>query len=145
MWEKRSHILAPLNDLAGSKKKKDWRWTEVQQAAFDEAKTMLAQEAILNYPDFSKPIVTIHSNTSDLQLRAVISHDGKPLASYTRKLNLARKNYTVGEKEILGVIEGLKAFKNVLRGMDIIVYIDHLNLLYAKNVSQRIVQWCLIV
>ena len=41
MWEKRSHIFAPLNDLASSKKKKDWCWTEVEQAAFDEVKVML--------------------------------------------------------------------------------------------------------
>ena len=98
MWEKRSHILAPLNDLAGSKKKKDWQWTEVEQAAFGEAKAMLAQEAILNYPYFSKPFV-IHSDASDLQLDAVISQDGIPLAYYTRrKLNSTQKNYIVGEK-----------------------------------------------
>ena len=42
MWEKRRYILVPLNDLAGSKKKKDWRWTEVEQAAFDKSKAMLA-------------------------------------------------------------------------------------------------------
>ena len=70
MWEKRSHILAPLNDLASSKKKKDWHWTEVEQAAFDEVKPMLAQKTILNYPDLSKPFV-IHSDASDLQLGAV--------------------------------------------------------------------------
>ena len=70
-WEKRSHILAPLNDLAGSKKKKDQRWTEVEQAAFGKAKAMLAQEAILNYTDFDKSFV-IHSDANDLQLGAVI-------------------------------------------------------------------------
>ena len=76
MWQKRSHILASLNDLAGSKMKKHRRLTEVEQAAFDEAKAILAQEAILNYPDFNKPFA-IHSDASDLQLRVVISQDGR--------------------------------------------------------------------
>ena len=34
---------------------------------------------MLNYPDFTKPF-EIYSNDSNLQLSAVISQDGKPLA-----------------------------------------------------------------
>ena len=49
MWKKRSHILTSLKDLAGSKKKKDWKWTEIEQAAYDNAKAMLIKEMILNY------------------------------------------------------------------------------------------------
>ena len=60
---------------------------------------MLAQEVILNYPYFSKPFA-IHSDASDLQLGAIISQDGKPLAYYTRKLNTAQRNYIVGKKAI---------------------------------------------
>ena len=100
---------------------------------------MLAQEAILNYSDCSKPFV-IHSDASDVQFGAIISQDRKPLAYYTRKLDSAQKNYTVGGKELLGIIKELKAFKNVLRGMEIIVYTDHLNLLYIKNDLQRMVR-----
>ena len=69
--EKRNHILAPLHDLTGSKINKNWRWIEVEHTAFDEAKTILAQEAILTYPDFSKPFV-IRSDASELQLGAVL-------------------------------------------------------------------------
>ena len=65
MRKRRSHVIAPLNDLAGSKKKKDWLWIEVEQAAFKEAKAMLAQEALLNYPDYTKPFV-IHKDASNL-------------------------------------------------------------------------------
>ena len=69
--EKRSRILAPLYDLASSKKNKNWRWIEVEQAAFDDAKVILAQEAILNYLDFSKPFV-IYSDASEFQLGAIL-------------------------------------------------------------------------
>ena len=84
MWEKRSSILAPLNDLAGSKKKKDWRWTEIGQATFDEVKPVLAFEVILSNPDFSKAFV-IHNGASGLLLSAVIPQNENSLAYYTRK------------------------------------------------------------
>ena len=144
MWPRRSHILAPLNDLAGKRKKKDWKWSNIEQQAFLAAKNMLIKEAMLNYPDFSKPF-HIHSDASDLQLGAVISQNNKPLAYYTRKLNSAQQNYTVGEKELLGIVEGLKAFENILRGQVLIIHTDHLNLLYAKNASQRMMRWRLLV
>ena len=113
MWPRRSHVLAPLNDLAGKRKRYPWKWTDVAQQAFLAAKNMLIKEAMLNYPDFTKPF-HIHSDASDLQLGAVISQNGMPLAYYTRKLNSAQQNYTVGEKELLGIVEGLKAFENIL-------------------------------
>jgi hypothetical protein len=40
--------------------------------------------------------------------------EGKPLGFYTRKLNSAQMNYTVGEKELLEIVEGLKAFDGVV-------------------------------
>ena len=60
-------------------------------------------------------------------------------------MNSAQKNYTVREKELLGIVEGLKGFENVPRGMEIIIYTARLNLLYAKNASQRMVRGRLIL
>ena len=63
MWKKRDHIFDPtLNELTGSKNKRDW-WhcTAVEQAAFEKLRSMLAKEPMLNYPDFVKYFV-IHGN-----------------------------------------------------------------------------------
>ena len=46
----------------------------------------------------------------------------------------------MGKNKLLGIVEGLKAFQNVLRGLEVIVFADHLNLLYVKNSSQGIVR-----
>ena len=75
MWENKPHPSSSAY-LAGSWKNKNWCWIEIEQAAFDEAKEILAQEVILSYPDFSKPF-EIHSDTSEFHLGAVFKQDGK--------------------------------------------------------------------
>ena len=64
----------------------------------------------MSYPDFKKPF-DIHTDTSDLQLGAVIIQNGKPIAFYSRKLNPAQTRYTTTEKEFLAIVETLKEFK----------------------------------
>ena len=95
MWKKRSHILAPLAALQSKNVK--WRWTEIEQQAFDEIKRMISRDVLLAFPDFSKPFV-IHTDASKLQLGAVLSQEGKPIAFYSRKLNPAQQNYTTEKK-----------------------------------------------
>ena len=71
---------------------------------------MLSKEAILAYPDFTKTF-HLYTDASDFQLGVTLIQEGKPLGYYTRKLNKSQRNYTVGEKELLSVFEGLKAFE----------------------------------
>jgi hypothetical protein len=70
---------------------------EEQQKGFEKVKDMLSKdEARLSYPDFSKPF-DLYTDASDLQIGATLVQEGKPLGFYTRKLNSAQMNYTVGE------------------------------------------------
>jgi hypothetical protein len=52
MWQKRSHMLAPLTGLASPLVK--YKWGEQQQKAFDEIKQTVSQETLLAFPDFEK-------------------------------------------------------------------------------------------
>ena len=54
-------------------------------------------------------------------------------------------NYTVGEKELLGIVEGFKVSEGIFRGVEVTVHTDHLNLLYRNLPSQRMVQWRLLL
>ena len=74
---------------------------------------MLERQAILSYPDFSQPF-DLYTDASDTQLGATLIQKGKPLGFYTRKLNDAQAKYTVGEKELLGIVKGFKALKGIL-------------------------------
>ena len=125
MWPRRSEILAPLTALTSSSVK--WKWTEVEERAFQEMKRVMARETLLAFPDFSKQF-TIHTDASKTQLGSVISQEGKPIAFYSRKLNPAQTRYTTTERELLSIVETLKEFRNILFGQKIAIYTDHENL-----------------
>jgi len=143
MYPKRSHILAPLTKLSGTKG--TIPWSPECQSAFDQMKALLAKEAFLAYPDHNKPF-HIYVDASDLQLGAAIFQDNKPVAYYSRKLNAAQRNYTVGEKELLSIVETLKEFRTTLYGcQNIHVYTDHKNNTFANLQTQRVLRWRLFL
>jgi len=117
-----------------------WKWTEVEQNAFDTMKRIISRETLLVYPDFSQPFV-LHTDASHKQLGAVISQNDKPIAFYSRKLNPAQTRYTTTERELLSIVETLKEFRNILLGHQIIVHTDHKNLTYANFNTERVMQW----
>ena len=152
IWEKRSQILALLTKLAAktsqskgsNRKKTPWKWEKEHQDAFNEAKKMIKLQAELQFPDWKKPF-HLYSDASDVQLGATLVQEGRPLGFYTRKMNAAQLNYTVGEKELLGIVEGMKAFEGMIRGYNITIHTDHLNLLYKKMPNQRMLRWRLLL
>ena len=117
---------------------------QVHIDAFKQAKDMIKTEVKLAFPDFTKPF-HLYTDASNIQLGATLVQDGKPLGFYSRKQSDTQVNYTVGEKELLGIVECLKAFAGVIRGQDLTIHTDHLNLLYNKLPSQRIMRWRLLL
>ena len=142
MWRKRSELLAPLTRLTSKDAK--FKWTEVEQKAFEDIKRILSRETLLAYPDFNKPFV-IHTDASKTQLGAVISQEGKPIAFYSRKLSDAQKRYTTTEQELLSIVETLKEFRNILLGHQITVYTDHRNLTFKNFNTDRVMRWRLAI
>lgn len=142
MWIHRSTILAPLTRLTSSKAK--FKWTEVEQKAFNTMKKVISKEVLLTYPDFSVPF-NIHTDASKRQLGAVISQRKKPIAFYSRKLNSAQVNYTTTERELLSIVETLKEFRNILLGQQLVVYTDHKNLTYKDFNTERVIRWRLLI
>jgi len=94
------------------------------------------------FPDFNKKF-TIHTDANDYQLGAVISQEEKPIAFFSRKLTAAQRNYSVGEREMLSIVETLREFRNILLGNEIEVFSDHENLTRptTSRASRRIIRW----
>ena len=142
MWPRRADLLAPLSRLTS--KTVPWKWTAVEQKAFTDLKKIISKETLLTYPDFNKPF-DIHTDASDKQLGSVISQNGRPIAFYTRKLSATQMRYTVGERELLSIVETLKEFRNILFGHEITVYTDHKNLTCKNYNSDRVMRWRLLI
>jgi hypothetical protein len=87
MWVQPHPRLARLNvkDLV-------WKWTEVEKRLSRHEENHMSRSDA-SFPDFSKPFV-IHTDASHTQLGAGHLSDGKPIASYSRKLNSLRKHDT---------------------------------------------------
>ncbi len=94
---------------------------------FDNSKAAIAKETVLAYLDFLKPF-EIYTDTSSMQLGAMITQDNRPLAFFSRKLSKMQPKYSVTEIELLAIVETLKEFKGMLWGQDIKVYTDQKNL-----------------
>ena len=84
-----------------------WEWTDVHRTSFRKIKELLSKEVLLTYPNFNEPF-EIHTDASDVQLGAVISQNGVPIAFYSCKLSKAQRNYTTTEHELLAIVETLK-------------------------------------
>jgi hypothetical protein len=104
MWQKRSHILAPLAGLVNPLVK--YKWGEEQQKEFYEIKQKVSKENLLTFPCFEKEF-HVYTDVSN-KLGAVIMQEGKPMAFYSRKLNLEQTCYTTGEQELRSIVETLK-------------------------------------
>ena len=156
MWEKRSHMLAPLTDLVAEcglsktekkagKKKKAWYWNATHQEAFDTIKATIARDVVLAYPDFSKPF-EIYTDASTRQLGAVIVQNNRPIAFFSRKLTDVQQRYSVTDIELLAIIETLEEFRGMLLGREITIYTDHKNLTspllgHSKMQDNRLIRW----
>jgi hypothetical protein len=46
MWPSRAHILKPLTDQSGLKKKAPIKWTDEMQQAFDKMRLLMAAHAL---------------------------------------------------------------------------------------------------
>ena len=116
MWQKRSELLSPLTYLTSKNFKYDWK--DEHQKCFDAIKRVIGRELFLAYPEFNA-LFEIHNDAPKLQIGAVISQKSKPIALYSRRMNIAQKYYTTTEKEILYIVASLKDFRNILLGHQI--------------------------
>ena len=95
MWQKSSELLAPLTALTSKNVK--YNWKDERQNCFDAIKHVIGRELLLAYPDFNT-LFEIHTDASKLKIGAVISQKFKPIAFYSRKMNIVQHNYTATEK-----------------------------------------------
>lgn len=127
----------PLTRLL--KKNQPFVWGEEQEKAFQAIKDGLVKAPELYAPDFEREFV-MFVDSSNVGTGAVLSQfDDKGVehvvAFHSKTLNKAQRNYSVTERECLGVILGLEAFRGYIQGTHCTVYTDHSSLTWLMNIA----------
>ena len=147
-----SNIVAPLNLL--TRKNELWKWTSLQQTAFEELKCIFSSTPVLQIPDISHPF-SVMTDASLLAARAVllqtdINQDLHPCTYFSRTFSPAQQNYDIYDRELLVVILALEEWRQYLQGTQhpITIITDHKNLSYIRDpckLSRRQARWSLFL
>ncbi|KAK1602536.1 hypothetical protein QYE76_017967 [Lolium multiflorum] len=136
-----STIACPLNEL--TKKNVPFVWGKAQQKAFDELKKRLTEAPLLALPDFAKTF-EIECDASGLGIGGVLMQNGKPVAYYSEKLDGARLNYPIYDKELYALVRVLEVWQHYLWPKEFVIHSDHESLKYLKsqhNLNKRHAKW----
>ncbi len=142
--------VKPLTDLLHKDAK--WNWDKSCQEAFDNTKIFLTSYPILRIPDHSKEFI-LYCDASNWALGLVLGQIDDDKCEYvcayaSRTLRGAEKNYSVTEKECLGVIFGLKEFRVYLLNKKFKIYTDHVALQWLLNIKDpigKLYRWAVLV
>lgn len=137
----------PLTELM--KKERAWTWTAAEQKAFDTLKHAFTTAPVVRHYDLSRKTV-LKTDASDYAMAGILSQhfdDGlHPIAFFSRKFRAAEFNYNTHNKELLAIIESLKAWRHFAQGSahPLEIHTDHKNLEYfmtTKDLNRRQVRW----
>ena len=100
-------MILPAPSKQGPKtNQKAWKWTTVEQKAFDKLKVTLCSPPILAYPNFNLPF-ELHTDASMKGLGAVLCQkqgDLKRVIAYaSRALSKSEQNYSAYKLEFLAL------------------------------------------
>ncbi|GFT71354.1 hypothetical protein TNCV_2526441 [Trichonephila clavipes] len=148
LTEKNANIARLLSNL--SKKSTAWKWSEIEQQAFQTLKQCLITPPILRQVDPKKPFI-IRTDASSYALGAVLLQgesptDEQPVEYASRLLSSAEKNYSTTEREALAVVWALNKFRGYIEGAEITVASDHQPLKWLMNLTSptgRLARWAL--
>ena len=142
-----SEIAVALTDL--TKKDRTFEWTETAQTAFDNLKRMFTDATVMCHFDPTLPII-LETDASDFAIAGVLSQpqndEIRPVGFYSRKLQPAELNYDTHDKELLAIVESLKAWRHfcIETVTPVRIITDHNNLKYfttTKSLNRRQVRW----
>ena len=142
-------VLAPLYRLLW--KDVHWRWTQVEETAFNESKSLSTSSSLLVHFNSSLPL-TLACDASTYGVGAHRMPDGteRPIGYASRSLASGERNYSQLENEGLARIFGIKRFHSYLFGHHFEVVTDLLALLSehrstSPQASARIRRWSLFL
>ena len=109
-----SHMTRSLNDLKG---KKEWKWKEEHQQAFNELKDKITSQLVLFLLKREEKI-RVEMDASGHAIGGVLSQGQKGkwrlIAFLLRTIQLVEKNYEIYDKKLLAIVEVLSKWRQYL-------------------------------
>src|SRR5436190_4917647 len=142
-----SKITKPLTNCLKKNQTIDINNKEYREC-FEKCKTLLSNDPILKYPDFTKDFI-LTTDASNYAIGAVLSQKDKnnkdlPIAYISRTLNTHEINYSTIEKELLAIVWSTKQFRPYLLGHKFKIITDHRPLVWLnslKEPNQKLIRW----
>ena len=140
-------IARPLTNLI--RKDVKFNFTEECQEAFDRLKTILSSEPILSHYRVGDQLI-LYTDASGFGLGAILNQeqDGheRTLQYASATLNKHQENYSVTQREMLGIVWACRKFRSYLYGNTFIIKVDHCSLCYLlkmKDPNGKLARWAL--
>ena len=150
-----STLIAPLERLRS--KDVEWKWTKIEQKAYEDLKDLLCSERVLMLYDPSLPL-KLDTDASSCGLGAVMSHilpngEERPVEYISRTLSAAERRYSQIDREALAIVWAVKRLHIYLYGREFTLVTDHKALTYIfgtqKTIPEmsasRIVRWAIFL
>ena len=128
-------MAKPLNELKG---KKNWKWEEEQQKAFEELKNKITSQPVLVLPKREGKF-QVEMDISRHTIGGVLSQEQegkwKPITFLSKTIQPVEWNYEIYDKELLTIVETLTKWKQYLLDATekFKVWTDHENLKYFRE------------
>ena len=123
-------------------------FNEEQSAAFELLKKALLAPPILRLPradlPYSVDTDACNNQVGSALLRTYPDGTRHPIGFWSRSLNPAEKNYSVGEKEYLAIVRAVQLLRPYLEGTHFDLYTDHQALrwiLIGSDHSGHLARW----
>jgi hypothetical protein len=138
-----SNIIRPLVDL--TKKNKEFHWNEKCNKAFEKLKELMIIDPILAHFHPERETIleadSLEYATEGLLLQKNEKGWWKPVAYYSKKHDTAKMNYPIHDKELLAIINCIKAWKPEFKAVKSFkILTNHRNLRYfytKKQLTER--------
>ena len=139
-----SQLLLPLTEKLKSMNSFTWRTQDSE--TLKQIVERIKENTILAHPDFSLPF-KIQADASEQAVGSVLTQQNSIIGFHSCKFSTSQRRYSIVEKELYGILEALRFFRNIIFGSVIEIETDNKNLVYEKLMDDcnRIQRWKILL